>query len=224
MGDYANIGAYITAPQKGWSGPAAVGVCMMSDEAAGKASHAPSTSFTVDLHKWKTVMGAYRDGGHMYHATMPTDAIKVFRDVVHETEKFGLKEAEKATWDLGMGVRKVLKDKGYTSVAAEGWEAPHVPRDDADGCYQNLQRCCRRRLCEQRSHVRGPLQERAVPDRGRRAARPRRAGTLQLVPHRPVRAGQAHARRQDDPQLRGRARRGHGGDGRVGPLPVHKLG
>merc|ERR1711924_245809 len=74
---------------------------------------------TVDLHKWKTVMGAYRDGGHMYHATMPTDAIKIFRDVVHETEKFGLKEAEKATWDLGMGVRKVLKDKGYTSVAAE---------------------------------------------------------------------------------------------------------
>ena len=91
---------------------------MMSDEAAEKASHAPSTSFTVDLHKWKTVMGAYRDGGHMYHATMPTDAIKVFRDVVHETEKFGLKEAEKATWDLGMGVRKVLKDKGYTSVTA----------------------------------------------------------------------------------------------------------
>ena len=158
--DYANIGAYITAPQKGWSGPAAVGVCMtavhqsnfaalldatparrrgpasdslvdvhtgmMSDEAAEKASHAPSTSFTVDLHKWKTVMGAYRDGGHMYHATMPTDAIKIFRDVVHETEKFGLKEAEKATWDLGMGVRKVLKDKGYTSVAAEGWEAPGV--------------------------------------------------------------------------------------------------
>ena len=99
---------------------------MMSDEAAEKASHAPSTSFTVDLHKWKTVMGAYRDGGHMYHATMPTDAIKIFRDVVHETEKFGLKAAEKATWDLGMGVRKVLKDKGYTSVAAEGWEAPGV--------------------------------------------------------------------------------------------------
>merc|ERR1719274_389771 len=60
-----------------------------------------ATSCPVDLHKWKTVMGAYRDGGHMYHATMPTDAIKIFRDVVHETEKFGLKEAEKATWDLG---------------------------------------------------------------------------------------------------------------------------
>ena len=60
----------------------------------------------------------------MYHATMPTDAIRVFRDVVHETERFGLKKAETATWDLGMGVRKVLKDKGYTSVAAEGFEAP----------------------------------------------------------------------------------------------------
>ena len=30
-------------------------------------------------------MGAYRDGGHMYHATMPTDAIKIFRDVVPTT-------------------------------------------------------------------------------------------------------------------------------------------
>ena len=124
--DYANIGAYITAPQKGWSGPAAVGA--VHDErstprhpdSTGMIDDAEkaSTSFTVDLHKWKTVMGAYRDGGHMYHATMPTDAIKIFRDVVHETEKFGLKEAEKATWDLGMGVRKVLKDKGYTSVKA----------------------------------------------------------------------------------------------------------
>jgi len=124
--DYAGVGAYITAPQKGWTGPAAVGICMMSDYAADVAAAAPVSSFTVDLHKWKTVMGAYLDGGHMYHATMPTDAIRVFRDVVHETEKFGLKEAEAGTWKVGMGVRDVLKSRGYTSVAAEGWEAPGV--------------------------------------------------------------------------------------------------
>jgi len=124
--DYAGVGAYITAPQKGWTGPAAVGICMMSDYAADVAAAAPVSSFTVDLHKWKTVMGAYLDGGHMYHATMPTDAIRVFRDVVNETEKFGLKEAEAGTWKVGMGVRDVLKSRGYTSVAAEGWEAPGV--------------------------------------------------------------------------------------------------
>merc|ERR1719201_3093462 len=103
--EYAGVGAYITAPQKGWTGPAAVGICMMSDYAAERASKAPVSSFTVDLHKWKTVMGAYLDGGHMYHATMPTDAIRVFRDVVHETEKFGLKEAEDMAWKLGFGIR-----------------------------------------------------------------------------------------------------------------------
>ena len=59
--DYANIGAYITAPQKGWSGPAAVGVCMMSDEAAEKASHAPSTTVrksTIVPHARRDVVPA----------------------------------------------------------------------------------------------------------------------------------------------------------------------
>ena len=71
-------------------------------------------------------MGAYRDGGHMYHATMPTDAITTFRDVVQETERFGLGKAEEEFWKLGMGVRGVLKDRGYESVAAPGFEAPGV--------------------------------------------------------------------------------------------------
>jgi len=121
-----NAGAYITAPQKGWTGPAAVGICMMSEEAAAKAQAAPVSSFTIDLHKWRTVMDAYLDGGHMYHATMPTDAIRLFRDVVKETEAFGLKKAEAEIWRLGNGVRAVLADRGFTSVAAPGFEAPGV--------------------------------------------------------------------------------------------------
>ncbi|KAH8057880.1 serine-pyruvate transaminase [Aureococcus anophagefferens] len=92
------VGAYITAPQKGWTGPACVGVCMLSDAAAAHAEAAPVSSFSIDLHKWRMVMGAYLDGGHMYHATMPTDAIRMFRDVA----------------------------RGFTSVAAEGVEAPGV--------------------------------------------------------------------------------------------------
>ncbi|KAH8071034.1 serine-pyruvate transaminase [Aureococcus anophagefferens] len=52
------VGAYITAPQKGWTGPACVGVCMLSDAAAAHAEAAPVSSFSIDLHKWRMVMGA----------------------------------------------------------------------------------------------------------------------------------------------------------------------
>ncbi|KAK7238978.1 serine-pyruvate transaminase [Aureococcus anophagefferens] len=120
------VGAYITAPQKGWTGPACVGVCMLSDAAAAHAEAAPVSSFSIDLHKWRMVMGAYLDGGHMYHATMPTDAIRMFRDVVKETERHGLAACEAAAWKLGFGVRDALKARGFTSVAAEGVEAPGV--------------------------------------------------------------------------------------------------
>lgn len=100
MGDLG-VDAFITAPQKGWSGPAAVGVCMMNDRAKEVAHSKKPTSFTIDLAKWDVVMNAYLSGGHMYHATMPTDAIRKFRDVVHETEDFGLKNCEDAAWKLG---------------------------------------------------------------------------------------------------------------------------
>jgi aspartate aminotransferase-like enzyme len=116
----------VTAPQKGWSGPAGVGVVAMNGKAATAAAAAPVSSFTVDLHKWRTVMGAYLDGGHAYHATMPTDAIRQFRDVVSETEAFGMDRAKDASARLGAGVRKALLDRGLTSVAAPGFEAPGV--------------------------------------------------------------------------------------------------
>lgn len=125
MGDLG-VDAFITAPQKGWSGPAAVGVCMMNDRAKEVAHSKKPTSFTIDLAKWDVVMNAYLSGGHMYHATMPTDAIRKFRDVVHETEDFGLKNCEDAAWKLGFGVRDVMYKRGFKSVAAEGFEAPGV--------------------------------------------------------------------------------------------------
>ncbi|KAJ8612579.1 hypothetical protein CTAYLR_007206 [Chrysophaeum taylorii] len=125
MGDLG-VDCYVTAPQKGWSGPAAVGVAMLSESAVEIAKAQAPSSFTIDLAKWHQVMGAYLAGGHMYHATMPTDAIRAFRDVVFETENFGLDKAQDACWRLGMGVRDVLKDRGFKSVAADGFEAPGV--------------------------------------------------------------------------------------------------
>ncbi|KAJ1462739.1 Aminotransferase, class V [Pelagophyceae sp. CCMP2097] len=119
------VDAYVTAPQKGWSGPACVGVLMCSDRAVAMIDPKPS-SFSIDLAKWKQVMAAYLGGAHMYHTTMPTDAVRVFRDVVQETEAFGLEKAHAEAWRLGNGVRDVLKARGFVSVAAPGFEAPGV--------------------------------------------------------------------------------------------------
>jgi len=120
------VDCYITAPQKGWSGPAAVGVIMLSDRGLEAALQAKQTSFTVDIGKWHGIMKTYLGGGFGYWTTMPTDAIRKFRDVVRETHDFGLKNAESEAWRLGMGVRDVLKSRGFRSVAAKGYEAPGV--------------------------------------------------------------------------------------------------
>ena len=71
-------------------------------------------------------MRAYEDGGHAYHATMPTDALRLFRDTMLETKSYGFDRLKEAQWRLGDSVRKMLADKGVVSVAAEGFAAPGV--------------------------------------------------------------------------------------------------
>jgi aspartate aminotransferase-like enzyme len=85
-----------------------------------------SNSFAVDLKKWHGIMQAYENGGHAYHATMPTDALRAFRDTMVETRDYGFDRLKAAQWELGNAVRKVLADKGILSVAAPGFEAPGV--------------------------------------------------------------------------------------------------
>ncbi|MCX7668703.1 MAG: alanine--glyoxylate aminotransferase family protein, partial [Anaerolineae bacterium] len=71
-------------------------------------------------------MEAYENGGHAYHATMPTDAILGFRDAMAETKAMGFEAAKAAQWDLGRAVRSELSRRGIPSVAAEGFQAPGV--------------------------------------------------------------------------------------------------
>lgn len=120
------VDVLLTAPQKGWSGPAAAGVALMSDRALARLSTATRTSFALDLQRWHGIMAAYEGGGHAYHATMPTDALTAFRDAVFETEAMGLDAARDAQVELGWKVRAVLAAYGCPSVAAEGYEAPGV--------------------------------------------------------------------------------------------------
>ena len=53
-------------------------------------------------------MQAYENGGHAYHATMPTDAIKHFRDTINETAEFGFDNARQKQQELGDRVRDLL--------------------------------------------------------------------------------------------------------------------
>ena len=116
----------ISAPQKGWSASPAAGLVMMSARAEARLAETTSDSFAIDLGKWRAIMKAYEDGGHAYHATMPTDALRVFRDTMAETREYGFARLKEAQWRLGDGVRRMLAERGVQPVAAEGFGAPGV--------------------------------------------------------------------------------------------------
>jgi aspartate aminotransferase-like enzyme len=120
------VDVLVSAPQKGWTGPAGAGLVMLSAAAKARLAETKSTSFACDLGKWAQIMAAYENGGHAYHATMPTDALAAFRDVMLETQAFGFEQARDRQWELGRKVRALLATRGFASVAAEGFEAPGV--------------------------------------------------------------------------------------------------
>jgi aspartate aminotransferase-like enzyme len=99
---------------------------MLSDTALAVMENTTSSSFACDLKKWLEIMRAYENGGHAYHATMPTDALTVFRDVMKETEAYGFEKVREEQQELGDRVRVLLADRGFQSVAAPGFEAPGV--------------------------------------------------------------------------------------------------
>ena len=116
----------VSAPQKGWSGSPCCGLVMLNDAALARMSETTSTSFAADLKKWHEIMQAYENGAHAYHATMPTDALIAFRDVMKETEAYGFDKVMAEQQELGDKIRAVLAKRGIQSVAAPGFEAPGV--------------------------------------------------------------------------------------------------
>ena len=120
------VDVLISAPQKGWSGPPCSGLVMLGERAIPRVEASESTSFACDLKQWLQIMRAYLGGGHAYHATMPTDSLRVFRDVMQETLEYGKQQACDSQWQLGKSIRKLLEEQGFISVAAPGFQAPGV--------------------------------------------------------------------------------------------------
>jgi aspartate aminotransferase-like enzyme len=57
---------------------------------------------------------------------MPTDALRAFRDTMRETKDHGFERLREAQWRLGNDVRALLAERGFRSVAADGFGAPGV--------------------------------------------------------------------------------------------------
>ena len=120
------VDVLISAPQKGWSGSPCAGLVMLSALASERLQQTASTSFSCDLKKWCDIMTAYENGGHAYHATMPTDGLKAFAEAMRETKELGFTDACAAQEELGAKVRELLSSHGIKSLAAPGFQAPSV--------------------------------------------------------------------------------------------------
>ena len=122
----SGVDILISAPQKGWSGSPCCGLVMLNAAVRKKIDSTTSSSFACDLGKWLSIMEAYENGGHAYHATMPTDALATFHKVMGEIEAIGFATVRQQQQELRDKVRAALTDKGVKSVAAVGFQAPGV--------------------------------------------------------------------------------------------------
>jgi aspartate aminotransferase-like enzyme len=125
----------ISAPQKGWSASPCCALVVLSPVAREKMAGTSSSSFACDLAKWLQIMQTYESGAHAYHATLPTDALTGLHNAMLETEAHGFETLRARQLELGGKVRALLESKGFTSVAAKGFQAPSVVvsyTDDAD--------------------------------------------------------------------------------------------
>jgi len=120
------VDVLISAPQKGWSGSPCAALVMMSERARKMIDDTASNSFACDLAKWLWIMETYEQGGHAYHATMPTDGLVTFSRMMNEMKQIGFATVYHRQQELGDRVRSLLSMKGFKSVAADGYGAPGV--------------------------------------------------------------------------------------------------
>jgi aspartate aminotransferase-like enzyme len=120
------IDVLISAPQKGWSSSPCCAMVMLSERARAAIDATTSSSFAMDLKKWLQVMETYESGAHVYHATMPTDALTRLRSTMVETKNYGFAKVKAEQEDLGRKVRALFESRGFASVAADGFKAPGV--------------------------------------------------------------------------------------------------
>jgi len=125
------VDAYITAPQKGWSAPACVGVVILNErgEKAVRGTDSVgsgSDSMALNLRKWLEVSDAYDKGGFAYYTTLPTDCIALFRNAALDLKKYNLGRAKTTFSKLGTSVVDMVVSKGFQTVAHPKFQAAGI--------------------------------------------------------------------------------------------------
>ena len=120
------VDVIVSAPQKGWSSTPCAGLVMLGEQARQRIEATTSSSFSMDLKKWLSIMETHEKGAIAYHATLPTDGLAQLRDVMQETAAIGFEAARAAQQQLGDRVRALLVARNIPSVAAPGFQAPGV--------------------------------------------------------------------------------------------------
>ncbi len=120
------VDVLISAPQKGWSGRPGTGFVMLNERARAAVAATTSTTFSADLKKWLSIADGYVDGKPAYHSTMPTDTMRHNTAVMRETVDAGLGHLRERQRALGAGVRALLAERGFASVAAAPFASPSV--------------------------------------------------------------------------------------------------
>src|SRR5690606_3175398 len=103
------VDVLISAPQKGWSSTPCAGLVMLGARAREAIEGTSSSSFSMDLKKWLSIMETHEKGGMAYHATLPTDGLVHLRDAMAETAALGFDTAKAAQFELGRRVRALLE-------------------------------------------------------------------------------------------------------------------
>ena len=122
----SGVDVLVSAPQKGWSSTPCAGLVMLGDAARERIDATTSSSFSMDLKKWLSIMETHEKGQNAYHATLPTDSLAQLRDAMQETAAMGFDAARNAQAAIGQRVRALLEARGIASVAAQGFQAPCV--------------------------------------------------------------------------------------------------
>ncbi|WKD56666.1 2-aminoethylphosphonate--pyruvate transaminase [Corynebacterium capitovis DSM 44611] len=120
------IDVLVSAPQKSWSGSPATGYVLLGERGRDAVTSSSSTSFTLDLKKWLEIFDGYRTGTVGYHVTLPTDTIAHNLEIMRESTEYGLDTLAQRQRELGRRVREAASERGFVSVAAEGFESNGV--------------------------------------------------------------------------------------------------
>lgn len=123
-----NIDILITAPQKGWTGPASVGVVLLNKKTRLLLNEikVPINSFCCNLDKWIDVMETYEKGNFKYYTTLPTDSLNIWKKNIKEAEDYGFEKLKKNCYELGKKIRTLFYNKKYKSISIDKYSSPTV--------------------------------------------------------------------------------------------------